>query len=321
MRKHRDREWWAPSYFLEIFGGVVFLLFCKLIGLDLSSRLGGWLGQKLGPHLGGRDKKARQNIRRAMPELSEEEIDTIIKKMWCNVGRALAEYAHIKKFSQPKHSWRMELAVSPKVLQAIKERQGKVFFFSAHFTNWEVMPLVTNSLEIKMVELYQKLNNPYINNWVKNLRQKYVCPNQLEKRDALRGILHYVKTNHSFAVLVDQKMIGSPWAWFFHQPAETSEFPAVLALKKNYALVPGKIERIDEKGKTKFRITLNDPLEINRPTKTQKDVEYISQQINYCLEVMIREQPENWLWMHNRWPVPGPHKRRGRNLLHQLARA
>jgi KDO2-lipid IV(A) lauroyltransferase len=320
MRKHKQRTFLAPSYFLEVFGVAIFYLFCKILGLDLSSRLGGWLGITLGP-LFSRDKTARQNIQRAMIELSDEERDRIIKEMWYNTGRVFAEYAHLAKFQKPKYRDRIEFVYSPKARKAMEEHQGRCFFFSGHFTNWELMPLVLRFVNVEAVEIYQRISNPYINTWMHNLRQKAICSYQVEKSKAVRDILRHVKANRPFVALVDQKMLSGFWQWFFHQPALTSAFPATLAVKQNYALLPAQIERIDEKGKTKFRVTVHDPLEVDRTRKTKQDIAAVTQQVNYCLEAMIRAQPQNWLWFHNRWPDAGEQKRRARRYLDSQQRA
>ena len=320
MRKHGNWKWCAPSFFLEAFGVVIFLGLAKMLGLDVSSRLGGWLGERIGP-LFKRNHIARENLERAMPELSPEEVDAIIRKMWRNVGRALFEYAHLNKFKKRRHRWRLVLDFSPKARAALARHHGRGFFFSGHFTNWELMPLAVRLEGISIAEIYQRVSNPYVNFWVSRLRKKAICPYQVEKRRALRGIVYHIHSDHAFAALVDQKMLSGVWAWFFHRPAQTSEFPASLAVKQNYALIPCYIRRADKGFRTRFHMVATDPIEIDRTDKSRTQVQHVAQQINYCLEMMIREQPDNWLWLHNRWPDPGPPVRQARSDLHRLQEA
>ena len=80
----------------RIEGTGAWLLF-RLFGLlpfDAASWLGGFLAETIGPHLGV-TKRARVNLRRAMPELGETEMAGIVRRMWNNIGRVVAEYAHL----------------------------------------------------------------------------------------------------------------------------------------------------------------------------------------------------------------------------------
>ena len=83
---HRLEAWGAAS----LFGGFKFLPF------DCASALGGVLARRIGPFLGV-SKRARRNISRAFPELSETEIARIVASMWDNLGRDTAEYPHLQK--------------------------------------------------------------------------------------------------------------------------------------------------------------------------------------------------------------------------------
>src|SRR6266513_2509933 len=64
-----------------------------LLPLDWASAIGGGLGRLIGPFL-GISKRARRNIRRAFPEISDAEIERVITGMWDNLGRVAAEYPH-----------------------------------------------------------------------------------------------------------------------------------------------------------------------------------------------------------------------------------
>ena len=300
MRKQKNRQWYRPSYFFEAFGAFLFLMICKMIGLDLSSHLGGALGARLGPLL-KRDHMARENLKKALGHLPPEEIDIIINQMWRNLGRVIGEYAHLNQFQKKHQQWRLQVKWSPKARQAVLDHSGRCFFFSAHFTNWELLPLTLKLKNIPSAEIYQKLSNPYINFWIARLRAKAICPHQVEKKNAVRDIIRHIHANHAFAALVDQKMLSGVWVRFFSRPAQTSEFPASLALKQGYALIPASIDRIDKNKKTRFLVTIKDPLEIDDRNKDKKAIKALAQQMNDCLEAMIRERPDHWLWAHNRW--------------------
>jgi len=83
---YRIEAWLAAL----LFGGF------GLLPLDRASALGGALARAIGPRL-GLTKRARLNLRRALPELDAAATDAIIRGMWDNLGRVAAEYPHLRE--------------------------------------------------------------------------------------------------------------------------------------------------------------------------------------------------------------------------------
>jgi hypothetical protein len=65
--------------------------------LDAASALGGFLGRSIGRHLGV-SRQALRNLRLAMPEIGAVEGWRVIRGMWDNLGRVIAEYPHLDKY-------------------------------------------------------------------------------------------------------------------------------------------------------------------------------------------------------------------------------
>src|SRR5580704_14631572 len=76
---------------------LAFMGFFRLIGVDAASGLGGFIGREVFARTGVTNR-ARENLTRAFPEKSPAEIENIIRTMWDNLGRTVAEYAHLDKF-------------------------------------------------------------------------------------------------------------------------------------------------------------------------------------------------------------------------------
>ena len=83
-------------FFQFIFISLFFLLF-KFLRLKLSSTIGGKLFQIVGPIFRS-NKLIRENIKKALPQLNNEEIKKINKQMWNNYGRIFSEYMFLKNF-------------------------------------------------------------------------------------------------------------------------------------------------------------------------------------------------------------------------------
>jgi Kdo2-lipid IVA lauroyltransferase/acyltransferase len=86
---------------------------------------------------------------------------------------------------------------------------------------------------------------------------------------------------------------------FLGVEAMTAPAIAELAYRYDCPVVPARVERL--KG-ARFRITFEPPLEKPATGDRQTDVKLLMTAVNDRLSAWIRERPEQWLWVHNRWP-------------------
>ena len=85
------------KYFFEFLFSIFFFLFFKIIGPKLSSKISGKIFEIIGPFF--RSKKViYNNIKRALPEIDENNLKNIENLMWNNYGRIFAEYIFLKDF-------------------------------------------------------------------------------------------------------------------------------------------------------------------------------------------------------------------------------
>ena len=86
---------------------------------------------------------------------------------------------------------------------------------------------------------------------------------------------------------------------FFCRPAMTAPALALLALHFDCAVLPARVERL--RG-AHFRLTICPPLDLPRSGDRNADILAIMTAVNATLEGWIRECPEQWFWVHSRWP-------------------
>ena len=125
------------KYFFQFILIITIFAFFKILGLKISSFLGGKLFQIIGPIF--RSKKLIQkNIMRAFPDIDNRNLNEITSSMWNNYGRVFAEYMFIKKFRNTNENI---LINGKEVLENIKKNNQKVIFISGHFSNFELMAM------------------------------------------------------------------------------------------------------------------------------------------------------------------------------------
>jgi KDO2-lipid IV(A) lauroyltransferase len=270
----------------------LFIIF-KLIGLKLASTLSSKIAILIGPFF--RSKKLiSSNILKAFPNLSQNEINIISKNMWSNYGRILSEYVFIKDIRKSKIKNIINIK-GQKILEKIKEDNKPVIFISGHFNNFELMAMHIEKSGINLAAVYRPLNNIFLNFLMEKIRKKYICKNQIKKGlSGTRELIKCFKNNISVALMIDQRVSQGIKSNFFGQAALTTTIPAQFVKKYNCTIVPVYIER---KNNINFKITIHKPLEY----KKDDTIENITLKLNILLEKMIRENPDQWIWSHNRW--------------------
>ena len=270
----------------------LFIIF-KLIGLKLSSTLSSKIAILIGPFFRSKNLIS-SNILKAFPNLTQNEINIISKNMWSNYGRILSEYVFIKDIRKSKIKNIINIK-GQKILEKIKEDNKPVIFISGHFNNFELMAMHIEQSGINLAAVYRPLNNIFLNFLMEKIRKKYICKNQIKKGlSGTRELIKCFKNNISVALMIDQRVSQGIKSNFFGQAALTTTIPAQFVKKYNCTIVPVYIER---KNNINFKITIHKPLEY----KKDDTIENITLKLNILLEKMIRENPDQWIWSHNRW--------------------
>ena len=280
-------------YFFQFFFISLFFLIFKFLRLKLSSAIGGKLFQIVGPIFRS-NKLIRENIKKALPQLNNEEIKKINKQMWNNYGRIFSEYMFLKNFRYNLNQSNITIH-GQEILDEIKKSNTPVIFVSGHFSNFELMAMQIEKSGIKLAAIYRPLNNKFLNTIMERIRKKYICKEQIKKGiSGVRDIVKFYKKNYSTALMIDQRVSEGIKVNFFKHKALTTTIPAQLVKKYKMPIVPVFIERFEN---IKFKITFQKPIYFS----DDASIENITSKLNEGLEKMIISKPEQWIWSHNRW--------------------
>ena len=289
--RHRVR------YRLEFLLFKTILWILRHLSLDAASTAVGALFRTIGPHL-RLNARAERNLRRAFPEMPPEEVSRVIRAMWEHLGRVVAEYAHLEELHCFQEGSRVEV-VNGEIFAQARTEGGGAIAVTGHFGNWEALGFCTTDQGIRTGVVYRAANNPLLDRELRRLRECLVEAQFPKGPGGIRRILTFLKSGGLVAMLVDQKMNDGVPVPFFGHDAMTAPAAAELAYKYGYPLIPIRSERID---RSYFRITAYPPIDVPRTGNRNADVHAVLVKINTLLEGWIRERPEQWLWLHNRWP-------------------
>jgi Kdo2-lipid IVA lauroyltransferase/acyltransferase len=282
---------------LEAVGAALMFGLFRLLPLDAASALGGWLGRLIGPRLGV-TKRAAINLRRAFPGLDEAAARRVMRGMWDNLGRVVAEYPHLAEFRVYGSDGRIAF-VGNEILDPVIASGKTAIFISAHYGNWEIATMAATQRGLDVAEVYRAANNPWIDRLIASYRGSVGSELIPKGTIAARRSIAALRDGRHLAMLVDQKMNDGIAVPFFGRDAMTAPALAQLALRFDCAIMPARVERM--KG-ARFRIVMSPPIEITRTGDRQADTLAIMTAVNQEIERWLRERPEMWLWLHRRWP-------------------
>ena len=270
---------------------------CRLMPIEWASAFGAFLFRTIGSRMRV-DLVARRNIQRAFPEKSEAEIDAIVRGMWDNLGRGAGEYAHLDRLDVTKPDSRIEV-VGREILEGLRDDGRPGILVGGHLGNWECATLVSAQFGMPLASIYRSAANPWLDRLFQNVRGGSDNEVLFKGREGAHRALAILREGGHIGVMVDQKLNTGIAVPFFGRPAMTAPMPAQLALRLKCPLVPVRFERLPG---VRYRVTLYRPLALPDSGDKAADALAVMTEINLLLESWIRERPEQWFWVHRRWP-------------------
>lgn len=288
-RLRRQFEAGLMRLLLRVFG---------MLGVDRASAIGGALGRLIGPHTAA-SRVARRNLQACFPQMTEAGRDAIARDMWDNLGRTMAEYAHLDAFRFDAADRRINLIGDEFIDQTVAGGKGGIFT-SGHFGNWELPPLAMAQRGLPVMEVYRAASNPLADAIITGLRREHITQDQAAKGPGgARMMWQWLRQKKYIAMLTDQKLNNGVSAPLFGRPAMSSPAAAQLARRFGCPVIPVTIRRT--RG-ARFEMQIEQPIFIAQTADRDSDVVAGVTELNLRLERFIRAYPSQWLWLHRRWP-------------------
>jgi len=277
-----------------------FIRLVRWMDVERASDLFGWIARTFGPLLPV-NKVGDTNLRLAMPELDAKARTLVLRGVWDNLGRTVAEFPHLGALSETTSGPGFEV-VNREMMLALASGEAPVVVVGGHLANWEVGPLVMTRLGLRLGFFYRAASNPVVDGVILRLREdayRGVFPGFAKGASGARQAVAFLLRGGHLGMLVDQKLNNGIEVPFFGHPAMTAPAAATFALRLNAKIIPAHVQRI---GRVRYRATFEPPLELPSTGNREQDAATVTLTINQRLEAWIREAPEQWLWLHRRWP-------------------
>ncbi len=258
--------------------------------------------RKVGPRV-GRHKVALQNLRKAYPEKPEDEIEAIASDMWANMGRLAVEYLFLDQLfdfdPESPEAGRVEV-VGEDLFVKLREEKRPHIFFTAHMGNFELLPVAASKFDLPVAALFRAPNNPYIAEHVFKSRAGSMGELLASKAGVAFALARILERGGNVGVLVDQKFKRGIKTTFFGRPCLTSPLVPKLARQYDCDVYPAYAIRLPD---NRFRLTIQDRLELPRTPAGIVDVPGTAQLLNDTVEGWVRAYPGQWQWFHKRWQL------------------
>ncbi len=277
--------------------------FSFLINL-LTESVALWVGRQMGNVAYYLDwdhrNVALQNLRIAFgQEKSEKERRSIAKRNFQHMGMMVIEFFRILGMDTEAYKRKVSVEGLEEALKLLEKKKGGLLLIG-HFGNWELMGIMSKVIQIPILAIAKPIKqNEKLYRFILGIRDKaglkIVSP-----ENATQKVLQALSKNWLVAVLIDQRAKRSRGVWvdFFGKKAPTMPGLAVMAIRSGAPVVPAFMIR---NGFEKHRLVVKKPVELVLTGDMEKDVGINMQRFTRVLESMIREYPDQWIWIHRRW--------------------
>lgn len=280
---------------------ILFLIvgkFYSLLGLKTARRFASLISWFFFYILPIRKKTVIENLTNAFPEYTSQHIKKIAYKSYKSFSITLIELFCLQGMSREELE-KVVICPNIKLIGDMYNQNKGLILLSAHFGNWEYVALSVSAQIKKTFNVVVKSQrNPYVNNWMNKVRTKWenkIIP----LGTSIRQVYKELKDKNIVAMVADQRgPADGIRVTFFGRKISVYPGPALLALKTGAPIIYGVTIR------QKDFSYIADLSEISTEGLSGSEEEMITeicQRHTAHLESMIRQNPEQWLWMHKLW--------------------
>jgi KDO2-lipid IV(A) lauroyltransferase len=279
--------------------GGLLLSVVNLIPLKLRIWLLEGLGQLLYRMDGRHRRIVKRNLAIAFGDRTDEERTKIARSVFRNLGRVMAEFFFIPRLNE-RNIHRYVLMEGVENFHRAHEKGKGVLFLTAHFGNWEWMAAAFPTLvHCPSYVIVRPLDIQFFDGVVERLRT-WTGNQTIPKQKSMGRILHLLKEGKVVGVLLDQNVAWQEGVFvnFFGELACTNVGMALLALKTGAPVLP--VFNIRQKD-GRYRVVIEPEVPLIRTGDKDLDVEKNTELFTRVIERYVREYPDHWFWLHQRW--------------------
>ncbi|MBW2363611.1 MAG: lysophospholipid acyltransferase family protein [Deltaproteobacteria bacterium] len=247
----------------------------------------------------GERKKTIRHLSMALgDEKSLKEIKEIARKVFIHFGIAAVDMIRLPIYIKKDILDRLVFSEGFHHLENALSKGKGVIVLTGHFGNWEIGGawLAQKGVPFKVVGT--PLYDPRLDEILVNGRNRAGYKN-IARSTGTREIIRSLKNNSVLALLVDlDTKVEGVFVNFFNKPAHTATGPVILSQKYSSPIVPVFIRLCDD---LTYCVSFEKEIDLVNTGCEKDDLIANTQKLSDIYEKVIRQYPEQWIWMHERW--------------------
>ncbi len=265
-------------------------------------RVGSLMGLAFFYGLKRRRTIALENLSLALPHLSQRRRQQIARRSVQNFGMSFCEFMHLQAASPAEIRAYCAWQGLEHIHNALAQGHGAMLP-TAHFGAWEVMG-ARMAQEFPMSVVVRLTSNQALKSHAEKVRAA-VNIKMILKEESARVSLRALRANEGLAIFADQHAgpSGMLLPMFGHQTRVFTS-PARLALAAQAPIVPiFAVRREPWIANGRVVIQSGPALDLQQQHYATRDDAVLAgtRFMNDATEAIVREYPDQWLWMHRRW--------------------
>ena len=234
----------------------------------------------------------------------EKRNTRIAREVFRNLARNGVEWLKMMSISKKDLlSLVAEIEGLDRLEKALQEGKG-VIVVASHFGNWELMPIYLRAMGYKGAVIARRIYFDRYDKLICSLRNKF-GPIVIYRDESPKKILKVLRGNGIMGILADQDIrdVENVFISFFGMPAATPVAPVKLAFASGAALMPWFMLR---RADGRYKLIIEEAIPVAQGPDKDEDVRRYTQAWTDVLERYIRQYPEQWVWIHERWKTKEP---------------
>lgn len=247
-----------------------------------------------------RRNMAVNNIGRALG-VNRRQARAIAKASGVRLGPMFMEVLAMPQINKDNIGQFVTLSGQEHLAAALKMGRGAVLA-TAHSGNWELLGAALAMHGFPLVAVVQRQTNPAMDKFINEYRTR--AGMHVTYKTGVREMIKLLGEGKIIGLLMDQdNHRDGVFVEFFSRPASTAQGAAALGRLNNAPIVPAFITANPDGTHTAI---IHPPVMVEKTADRAEDVRVTTQRLTKIIEDHIRQHPEEWFWLHNRWKTPPP---------------
>jgi len=245
-------------------------------------------------------------------EKSTIEIEEMAAAVYKNIGK---NFADIVRLLEVKKLSDLEKVLDIEGIEHLENAYQKgdgVLCLTCHLGAFELTGTTVALTKYPTMAIGTRMKDPRLNQLLVDNRTSRGIENIYRGEDSIK-LIRGLKSGKALIILIDQDTkVKGTFVDFFGIQAYTPIGATVLALKTKAAVVPMSVT-LGKDGRQKM--VFKPALEVIKTGNYEEDLVTNTELFSKSLEAFIRENPTQWVWMHERWKTRPEGEKENPNLI------